>query len=183
MKITVAFLCLMMFLEGSRGESSPAMCKCPMLKQVDAEIYAQMRGTPVPDFAPLDIDYGNNCTKVTISCNYPRFTRHRSSVYYTNGAVSFLFQKTLAILKFFQNFSTVRRHDLADKYSIRCNQVTGVWLSDENSEITYIQCAYRKMLINKVVTGIWEELVRLYKMIIHVVKTNFEFAKFIVGYD
>ncbi|EGT60486.1 hypothetical protein CAEBREN_25135 [Caenorhabditis brenneri] len=143
------------------------MCKCPMLKQVDAEIYAQMRGTPVPDFAPLDIDYGNNCTKVTISCNYPRFTRHRSSVYYTNGA----------------NFSTVRRHDLADKYSIRCNQVTGVWLSDENSEITYIQCAYRKMLINKVVTGIWEELVRLYKMIIHVVKTNFGFAKFIVGYD
>ncbi|CAL2042838.1 unnamed protein product [Caenorhabditis brenneri] len=167
MKITVIVLCLIILLEGSRGESSPAMCKCPMLKQVDAEIYAQMRGTPVPDFAPLDIDYGNNCTKVTISCNYPRFTRHRSSVYYTNGA----------------NFSTVRRHDLADKYSIRCNQVTGVWLSDENSEITYIQCAYRKMLINKVVTGIWEELVRLYKMIIHVVKTNFEFVKFIVGYD
>ncbi|KAF1752265.1 hypothetical protein GCK72_018819 [Caenorhabditis remanei] len=149
------------------------MCKCPMLKQVDAEIYGQMRGTPnmpsnkIPNFGSLDIDYGNNCTKVTITCNYPRFTRHRSSVYYTNGA----------------NFSTVRRYDLADKYSIRCNQITGVWLSDENSEITYIQCAYRPMLVNKVVTGIWEEFVRFCEMVVKVIRTNFGFAKFIVGYD
>ncbi|CAO4376341.1 unnamed protein product [Caenorhabditis nigoni] len=149
--------------------SDSRMCKCPMLKQVDAEVYGQMRGSSkdIPMFAPLDIDYGDNCTSVTITCKYPRFTRHRSSVYYTNGA----------------NFSTVRRYDLADKYSIRCNQLTGVWLSEENSEITYIQCAYRPMLVNKVVSGVWEELVRLYRMIVNVIKVYFGFAKFIVGYD
>uniref|UniRef100_A0A1I7V4C4 DUF2807 domain-containing protein n=1 Tax=Caenorhabditis tropicalis TaxID=1561998 RepID=A0A1I7V4C4_9PELO len=170
-KITV--IISMILVVGIQAESNPSMCKCPMLKQIDAEMFAKIKGISdmtskkIPNFAPLDIGYGDNCTKVTISCAYPRFTRHRSSVYYTNGA----------------NLSTVRRHDLADKYSIRCNQLTGIWLSEEDSEISYIQCAYRPMLVNKVWSAIWEELVRLYRMIINVVKTNFGFAKFIVGYD
>lgn len=77
-----------------QAESVPVMCKCPVLKQVDAEVYAKMRAQQnmsigeIPKFAPLDIDYGDDCTQVSITCLYPRFTRHRSSVYYTNGVVS-----------------------------------------------------------------------------------------------
>ncbi|PIC22644.1 hypothetical protein B9Z55_016623 [Caenorhabditis nigoni] len=66
--------------------SDSRMCKCPMLKQVDAEVYGQMRGSSkdIPMFAPLDIDYGDNCTSVTITCKYHHLQRSPSLANVTN---------------------------------------------------------------------------------------------------